>query len=127
MTATPVQQDAHQLAAEIKQRARALGFELIGIADAAPSRYREYLRQWLDDGQAGTMDYLHRRFDERTSPTTYLPGAASVICVAMNYHVPLEPVPEQERSHHGRVARYALGEDYHELIKTRLHALADWI
>ena len=42
------------------------------------------------------MEYLARRFDERTDPATYLPDAASVICVAINYHVPLEPVPEQE-------------------------------
>src|SRR5205814_99168 len=51
-------------------------------------------------------------------------GARSVVCVAMNYHVPLDPpLPGQ----HGRVARYALGEDYHEHIKQKLYDLADWI
>jgi epoxyqueuosine reductase len=70
------------------------------------------------------MEYLHRRFEERTDPATYMPGARSVICVAMNYHVPLnEPSPGPS----GKIARYALGEDYHELMKGRLHALADWL
>src|SRR5437016_11472130 len=108
MTAVSIQLDSHQLAAEIKQRARALGFDLVGIAPAAPSRYRQYFRQWLDDGQAGTMDYLAKRFDERTDPRIYLPGAASVICAAINYYVPLAELSADEKAHHGKVARYAL-------------------
>ncbi len=123
MTETLTQLDKHHLASEIKQRARALGFDQVGIAPAAPSKYRDYFRQWLDDGQHGTMEYLAKRFDERTDPATYLPGARSVICVAMNYHAPLEQAPADA----GKIARYALGNDYHELIKPRLHQLADLI
>ncbi len=127
MSLAPAILDAHQLAGEVKRRARELGFDLVGIAGAGPSEYRDYLRNWLDDGQAGTMHYLAERFDERTDPAVYMPGARSVICVALNYHTLLEPVPETERAHHGRIARYALGGDYHEIIKSRLHALADWL
>src|SRR5262245_28127327 len=90
--------DKHQLAAEIKQFARKLGFDLVGIAPAEPSRYREYFRQWLDDGKAGVMDYLDRRFEERVDPATYLPGARSVVCVALNYHSPLLPTPREPSS-----------------------------
>jgi epoxyqueuosine reductase len=125
--ATSTQLDPHQLAATIKQRARELGFGLVGIAPASPSKYRAYLRQWLDDGQAGTMGYLASRFEERADPGTYVPGAASVICVAMNYHVRLEPPERRADQANGKIARYALGDDYHEVIKDRLHALADWI
>jgi epoxyqueuosine reductase len=125
--AAPSQPDAHQSAAEIKRRARALGFDLVGITPAEPSRYREYLRQWLDDGRGGVMHYLERRFEERADPGRYLSGAASVICVAINYHVPLEPVPDEQRRHHARIARYALGDDYHEVLKKRLWRLADWL
>lgn len=114
-----------RLADAVKGRAKELGFDLVGIAPAAPSRYRHYLRRWLDEGQAGSMDYLARRFEERTDPSAYLPGADSVVCVAMNYHVALDPPPVEGRP--GRVARYALGDDYHELIKSRLHRLADWM
>lgn len=127
MSLAPAILDVHQLAGGIKRRATELGFDLVGIAGAGPAQYRDYLRTWLDDGQAGTMHYLAQRFDERTDPGAYVPGARSVIGVAVNYHTPLEPVPEDERPYHGRVARYALGDDYHELIKSRLHALADWL
>ncbi len=119
--------DPHNLAAGIKQKARELGFDLAGIAPAEPSAYRDYLRHWLDDGQAGTMDYLAKRFEERTDPTVYVPGAQSVISLAMNYHVPLDPLPPDDQKHHGKIARYALGDDYHETIKERLHQLADWM
>src|SRR5262245_18977437 len=113
----------HQLAASIKQRGKLLGFDLLGIASAEPSKYRAYLRDWLDSGQAGTMESLKQRFDERTDPATYLAGARSVICVALNYHVKLDTTPQG----HGKVARYALGDDYHELIKRKLFELADWL
>jgi epoxyqueuosine reductase len=124
-TQTATTPDRHQLAADVKSMARRLGFDLVGIADASPSAYRQYFRDWLESGQAGTMEYLHRRFDERTDPSTYLPGARSVICVAINYYVPLDPPPAG--ANHGRVARYALGEDYHEHLKDKLYELADWI
>jgi epoxyqueuosine reductase len=117
--------DKHALAGRVKAKAREVGFDLVGITTAEPSRYREYLRQWLDDGQAGTMNYLADRFAERTDPATYLPGAQSVICVAINYHAQLEPPPDGRV--HGRIARYALGDDYHEIIKDRLYDLADWL
>src|SRR5688500_13406522 len=110
MLLTSPQSDLHQLAAEIKSHARQLGFDLVGIAPADASRYRDYYTEWLDDGRHGTMAYLSNRIAERTDPATYLPGAASVICVAINYHVPLEAVPENQRQHQGRVARYALGD-----------------
>jgi epoxyqueuosine reductase len=115
------------LADSIKRKARELGFDLVGVAPADPSKHRDYVREWLDTGKAGTMDYLARRFDERTDPRAYLPGAVSVVCVALNYYTELEPVPEDERAAHGRVARYALGDDYHAIIKHRLYDLADWI
>jgi epoxyqueuosine reductase len=114
--------DAEKFAAAVKSRALSLGFDRVGIASAEPSHYRDYFRQWLDDGRAGTMGYLNARFGERCDPGAYLPGAASVICVALNYFAPLSAAPGG-----GRVARYALGDDYHDILKPRLHALADWL
>jgi epoxyqueuosine reductase len=113
----------------VKARAGELGFDLVGIASADPSARRDYLRHWLDAGQHGSMRYLADRFAERTDPGTYLPGARSVICVAMNYFSPLQPVAAAPVPPvpAGKIARYALGADYHELIKPRLLALADWL
>ena len=115
------------LAGAVKRRALEGGFDLVGIAAAGPSVHAGYVRQWLDEGRAGSMDYLARRADERIDPGAYLPGARSVICVAINYHVPLDEPPAEARPVHGRIARYALGDDYHEIIKRRLYALADWV
>lgn len=73
------------------------------------------------------MAYLDNRFEERVDPAAYLPGARSVICVALNYYTELESLPADRTGSHGKIARYALGDDYHELIKDRLHSLADWL
>jgi epoxyqueuosine reductase len=110
-------------AESVRRKARELGFDLVGIAPAAASAHGEYFRRWLDQGQAGSMEYLAGRFEERTDPRVYLPGAQSVISVGMNYYAPLENAPANQ----GRVAKYALGDDYHEILKQRLHALADWV
>src|SRR5712691_10127841 len=119
---------AHVLAGEVKRRGRELGFDVVGIAPAFASAYRDYLRRWLDEGRAGTMAYLASRFEERTDPRVYFPGAASVICVGLNYHVRLDETrPASGPAKWGKVARYAQGEDYHELMKGRLHELADWL
>src|SRR5690349_11331243 len=95
------------IAEQIKAQARDLGFDLVAIASAQPSRHRSYFQQWLASGQAGDMRYLTKRFEERTDVRAYLPGARSVICVAVNYYVPLE---QQGTPGHGRIARYALGD-----------------
>jgi epoxyqueuosine reductase len=123
----PTITDVHQTASALKAKARELGFDLVGIAPATPSAYKDYLQQWLADGQGGTMAYLSNRFEERTDPATYFPGAQSIICVAWNYHVKLDPLSTPASSAPGRIARYALGSDYHEVIKDRLHDLADWL
>jgi epoxyqueuosine reductase len=112
------------LADQIKAKARDLGFDLVGIASAGPSQHADYFRQWLAAGKHGSMEYLSDRFDERTDPATYFPGARSVISVACNYRVELEP---QAGTNEGRIARYALGDDYHIIMKHRLHDLADWL
>lgn len=119
--------DQLQLLARLKARAGELGFDRVGIAPAAASQYRDYFKRWLEDGKAGQMSYLGRRLEQRTDPASYLPGAVSVICVAVNYQVPLQELAAPETPYQGRIARYALGEDYHEWLKTWLHTLADWV
>lgn len=114
----------HELAVQLKQQAQRLGFDLVGITSAEPSRYRDYLQSWLSAGNAGKMDWLTRRFDERVDPATYFPGVKSIICVAVNYHAKLAEAPADPSV---RIARYALGDDYHTVLKDRLHELADWL
>ncbi|HEX4141479.1 MAG TPA: tRNA epoxyqueuosine(34) reductase QueG [Candidatus Methylacidiphilales bacterium] len=103
--------------ASIKQRARALGLDAIGITTADPARHADFYRQWTSDGKAGEMAWLARDPDRRADPAQVLPGARSLIVAGLNYWQ-----PQQEGR--GRIARYALGDDYHDILLAKLNALA---
>jgi epoxyqueuosine reductase len=110
----------------VLERCGALGFALAGVAAAEPSVYERDLRAWLAAGKHGEMQYLARHTAQRLDPARFVPGARSVICVADRYHDgaadPQEPSSGEPR---GRIARYAHGDDYHVVMKKRLHLLAD--
>ncbi len=114
----------HRAEALVKELARELGFDLVGIASAqAFVRDRqaalERVRQGLMDGLPW---YSQSRVLRGTDPQALLPGARSIISVAMSYHVPEEG---QTNGPRGRVARYAWGDDYHKVMKKKLKALAE--
>ena len=104
---------------QIKTFARNLGFSYCGIArarrlDADAKR----LEQWLNKGMQGTMHYMENHFELRIDPTKLVPGAKSVITLLLNYF------PEQEQiADAPKIARYAYGKDYHEVIKKKLNSL----
>jgi len=109
-----------------KRIAANLGFDRVGIAPPGPPPHADFLDTWLARGFAGQMRYLHRYRDLRLDPRRLLPGARSVICVAMNYHQPDPPESDgASEEPHGRFARYAWGGDYHVLIRQRLDALVE--
>ncbi len=101
----------------IKNTASELGFELCGIAKA---EYLEnealQLEKWLNQGSHGEMEYMASHFDKRLDPTKLVEGAKSVISLAYNYY------PEEDLGTNGsyKIAKYAYGEDYHLVIKTKL-------
>ncbi len=108
----------------------AAGFARLGLGDA-PDR----LREWLAAGMHGEMDYLARHADLRADPTLLVPGALSVISVRMPYLPPPNHSDDVDAAHtqawatlddpdRAYVARYALGRDYHKLVRARLEALA---
>ncbi|MEO1237025.1 MAG: tRNA epoxyqueuosine(34) reductase QueG [Planctomycetota bacterium] len=103
--------------------AEGLGFALAGIAPAQPSRHGEAVRAWVAAGRHGTMEYLERNLNVRLDPRELLPGARSVIAVCDAYAA--GDGAEEPSSARGRVARYAHGDDYHKVLKKRLHRLAD--
>jgi len=111
---------AAALAERVKALALAVGFDLAGVAPARPTPETEFLREWLARGFAGEMEYLARRVEERVDPRRLLPGARSVIAVALVYDRPETPPPAADAA---RIARYAGGADYHELLRDRLRAL----
>jgi len=130
------------LAGDIKQEARELGFDLVGITDASPinGEQVELLGGWLKSGYAGQMSYMHRNFEKRINAGRLLEGARSVISVGLNYTPPkrfpsLRALPSNARQSHlghtteptGKVANYAQYQHYHSFIKNRLRKLADFI
>ena len=113
------------LAAELKAHARALGFHLVGITSPEPFAQAELdITRWLADGHQGEMAWLNEaRTHLACRPAELLPSARSLVVLGVSYRG--EETPHQP--HHGRVARYARGSDYHDVLKARLRQLADFL
>ncbi len=99
------------------------GFTRAGTATLEPSAHGEHLRRWLARGDHASMEWIARRVEVREDPARLLPGARSVLCVALQYH-PLEGQSEPDGDLWPRVARYARGRDYHDIMGRKLKALA---
>lgn len=106
---------------QIKAEAQALGFFACGIAKAGAvaDADAQALARWTEAGLYAGMDYMARHADMRTDPRLLMPEVKSIISVALNY-APARRLPAGEP----QIAAYALGRDYHDIIKRRLHALA---
>jgi epoxyqueuosine reductase len=118
------------LSQDIKHKTIELGFDLIGVTDAAPidTEQVEFFAEWLKSGFAGQMDYMHRNLQKRLDPSKLLENAQSIIVVGLNYTPPKhKPIPPDANVPFGRVASYAQYEDYHSFIKERLRKLIDFI
>lgn len=117
-----------ELAEEIKTHARqTLGFDAVGITTAEPLPGGTHLVRWVADGAHGDMGYIAETAHLRGDPRRLLPGARSVVSVAMSYHT--EPEPPERGVPGGRavVARYARRKDYHTVLKRRLVRLGRFI
>jgi epoxyqueuosine reductase len=112
---------------EIKAHARSLGFDLCGIAPAADHAELQFYREWLDRGYAGEMAYLHRTADRRADVRHVVPSARSVIVTATVYNTDRPYSIECADGDRAHIARYAWGDDYHEVIGARLEALLEWM
>lgn len=111
------------LGSKIKQAARELGFEVVGIAGVDPlAQDDEAFRRWCAAGFAAGMEYMTRRTELNAHPARLVPEAASIITLAVNYYAHAPDFRHERR--YGRVARYAWGLDYHDVVKARLLKLA---
>lgn len=113
-----------QAASRIEAWALEEGFDRAGFARLGPSEHADAFERWLGRGENAEMAYLERRRAERLDPRTILEGARSVVCVARQYHPPGNGGDGAEDSLYRYVARYARGEDYHDVLKERLQRLA---
>ncbi|HEU4710690.1 MAG TPA: tRNA epoxyqueuosine(34) reductase QueG [Pyrinomonadaceae bacterium] len=109
----------------IKERARAEGFNKVGIVSAAPLVEEERrLKEWLARGYHGAMSWMARDVEKRVSPREIFPDARSIVVVALNYYTPHQ---HENNPATGKVSRYAWGDDYHDVMNAKLRAVLAWI
>jgi epoxyqueuosine reductase len=113
------------LAARIRQWGAELGFQAVGIADTDLAAAENRLGEWLGKGWHGEMDYMARHRALRARPAELVPGTVRVISCRMDYLPP--PGAAATDPSQACVARYALGRDYHKVMRTRLQRLCDRI
>jgi epoxyqueuosine reductase len=121
--------DYHQLAHDIKNWGAELGFQQTGISAAELGEDETHLLNWLAADRHGAMDYMQRHGLKRSRPADLQPGTLRVISVRMDYDPPQarDSWEVLQDSALGYVSRYALGRDYHKVLRARLQKLADRI
>ena len=107
---------------ELTEKARKLGLE-VGASSAPPGAEASNLKRWLADGHHAEMTWLERDPDRRADPRLVLEGAQSVVSLGMNYFQGDLPESDLARPT-GRIARYALGDDYHGVMLDKVRELA---
>ncbi len=112
--------------AEIKARAVQLGFDVCGVAPASAFPELRFFREWLARGCGGEMRYLDRSADRRDDVRAVLPSARSVIALGTVYNVD-RPYSTEQDGRTAQIARYAWGDDYHDVIGRRMEALLEWM
>ena len=113
------------MTSRVKSKALALGFTSVGVASAGRlDEEGERLRAWLDRGYQASMGWMARSVAKRSDPGLVLPGARSVIAVAVNYYT---GAPHTRGAGIGRISRYAWGDDYHDVLGAKLDEFRDWL
>ena len=112
-----------ELKARVVDFARELGFDSCRVARCSPPAHAEEFEDWLSEGAHGEMKYMARGEERRRDPQKILHGAKSIIVLALNYFQGESPATGTTAATTGRIARYAWGDDYHELIEARLRKI----
>ena len=118
--------DAAALKSDIQRWGQELGFQRIGVSDIDLERAEQRLDEWLSDGYHGTMRYMHRHGTKRSRPEELVPGTLRVISARMDYLPQAQDgaLPLLDHDSKAYISRYALGRDYHKVLRMRLRALA---
>jgi len=117
-----------RLKADLIQQARILGFDCAGVTDpGAIARAGRYFHEFLESGAHGDMEWLAANPHRRTDPRELWPGVRSVIMLGVNYAPDADPLAILKERTRGAISVYAQGDDYHDVIKKRIKALARWL
>lgn len=104
----------------LKKESEALGFHNFGVAKVPMELRRDYYNQWIKEGKHGTMAWMENNNERRLNPESLMPEAKSILVFAMNYY-------QKDPERNFRVAKYALGKDYHSLIYKRLKKICRFL
>lgn len=116
------------LSKKIQEWSRELGFQQVGITDTDLSSYEPRFQDWLAKGLHGNMSYMEKHGTKRTQPADLIPNTIRIISVRMDYLPPDTSIVEVlQNPEKGYISRYALGRDYHRLMRKRLEQLAQKI
>src|SRR5699024_4706388 len=108
---------------KVREAALRLGFNACGFAKAGRLEKEERrLREWLNQGRHGSMEWMENHFDKRVDPTKLVPGAKSVVSVIGSYFHP-DHNPQMKQSGRPKISKYAQGRDYHKVYKKKLKKL----
>src|ERR1700730_7505256 len=116
-----------KLKAQLVAFARELGFDSCRVTACAPPTHAEEFRDWLKEGAAGEMSYMERGEEKRRDPQKVLPGARSIIVLALNYWQGNAIAPKAFGATTGRIARYAWGDDYHHVTAAKLDKIDNFL
>jgi epoxyqueuosine reductase len=122
-------EERHTLTAALKEKARDLGFSMVGVVPAAPARRLDAYLQWIAAEYHGAMGYMARpdRVIRRRDLNVILPGVRSLVCVGLDYFTREVPPHVAGDPSRGRISNYAWGVDYHDVMTPRLEALGQWL
>ena len=128
-TANLTHDELAELATTIKLRGIELGFQQVGIADTNLSETETLFETWLEKGFHGEMTYMSRHGKKRTQPESLVPGTVRVISARMDYWPQDSADAESELNdaEQAYISRYAVGRDYHEVLRERLRMLAKFV
>src|SRR5262245_55894802 len=121
---TLTEKSGERLKRELIDFAREIGFDSCRIAACAPPLHAYEFRDWLREGAAGEMGYMERGEEKRSDPQKVLPGACSIVVLALNYW---QGEIEPENGKVGRISRYAWGDDYHDVIAAKLEKIDEFL
>lgn len=115
------------LTKQIKEQAKSLGFDLVGITSAHPHSHRSFFNDWINKGYQGSMEWLVKGEEKRNDPQKVLPGAKTIICCGLNYYRGKPFSVHSKKKGHGWISNYAWGEDYHHVVLEKLKQLETFI
>ena len=127
----PTAEDLGKLKQDLAALARGRGFDAIGVSDVRLGADVSHFTRWLGAGLHGEMDYMWKHGSRRTHPEELVPGTVRVLSARMNYWPPEGPSGAADACQtlsdgtRGYISRYALGRDYHKILRHSLQGLAD--